>query len=143
MVIAIARPSEGLNPADRFRLRALSYSSFGAMFLAIVPFAVFKGPWAESTSWLILGIVITLYTGLGLLFFPRASHRLRRDYPHLYKFRQPLAIVQFANDIVRFLLSLVVLFGPNTYQAGAYTMVLVLLLLQGVIAFMRVVLHNN
>lgn len=134
VMIAFARPSGALTPPVHFRLRALSYASFGAMFLAIIPFAVFNGPWPESTSWRLLGVVVTAYTAAGLLYFPIAAFRLRREYPHL--FQLPLAVVLVVIDVCRFLLALAVLFGSK-YHANAYIMVLILLLLQGSITFIR------
>ena len=61
----------------------LVYSSIGAMFLSVIPFAVF-GVWAESTSWSLLGVTITAYTAAGLVSFPIAAFRLSRDYPDLF-----------------------------------------------------------
>jgi hypothetical protein len=141
VMIAVAHPSGGFSPPVRFRLRALLYASFGALFLAIIPFAVFNAPWPESTSWRLLGVVMTVYTAGGLLYFPRAAYHLKRGYPELF---QPLlAAVQFTNDVCKFLLALAVLFGPSEYQANAYTLVLILLLLQGSIAFMRVLFQRR
>jgi hypothetical protein len=142
VILALAHPAGGLSVADRFRLRALSYASFGAMFLAIIPFAMLKAPWPESVSWRLLGLVMTLYTAFGLAYFPRASFFLRRDHPDLFKDKR-FSMVQFVNDVCRFLLALVVLFGSSRYQATAYTMVLILLLLQGSIAFVRTLLHSK
>jgi len=110
------------------------------MFLAIIPFVVFNGPWSDSTSWRLLGVFVTVYTAAGLLYFPIAAFRLRRDYPDLFPL--PLAVVQFTNDVCRFLLALAVLFGSK-YLANAYIMLLILLLLQGSIAFMRVLFQRR
>lgn len=140
VMIAFARPSGELTPPVRFRLTSLSYSSFGAMFLAIIPFAIFNGPWPDSTSWRLLGVVVTVYTAAGLFYFPVAASRLRREYPDL--FRLPMAVVLAVNDLCRFLLALAVLFGSK-YHAHAYIMVLILLLLQGSVAFMRVLFQRR
>jgi hypothetical protein len=140
VMIAFARPSGALTPPVRFRLSSLSYSSFGAMFLAIIPFAIFNGPWPESTSWRLLGVVVTVYTAAGLFYFPIAASRLRRQYPDL--FRLPMAVVLAVNDLCRFLLALAVLFSSQ-YHANAYIMVLILLLLQGSVAFMRVLFQRR
>lgn len=141
VMIALGRPSAAVDPPIRFRLRALCYASFGAMFLAIIPFAVFNGQWSDTTSWRLLGVVMTVVTTAGLLYFPFTAFRLRREYPDL--FQLPLVVVQFANDVLRFLLALAVLFGSSRYQANAYIMVLILLLLQGSIAFVRVLFEKR
>lgn len=140
VMIAFARPSGALTPPVRFRLHALSYASFGAMFLAIIPFAVFNGPWPELTSWRLLGVIATAYTAAGLFFFPVAVFRLRREYPD--SFQLPLAAVLSVNDVCRFLLALVILFGSK-YHANAYILMLILLLLQGSIAFVRVLFERR
>lgn len=140
-MVAFARPSGGFNPVERFRLQALIYASFGAMFLAIIPFAVFDGPWAESASWRVLGVVMTVYTAAGLSFLPAAGFRLRRDHPD--QFPLPLVAFQLGNHVVTFLLALVVLFGLSEYLANAYTLTLILLLVHGAIAFVRVLFQRR
>lgn len=84
---------------------------------------------------------MTGFTAAGLLYFPLAAFRLRREYPDL--FQLPLVVVQFVNDALRFLLALTVLFDAGRYQANAYLMVLILLLLQGSIAFVRVLFERR
>ncbi len=141
VMMALASPSGALNPPDRFRLRSLSYTSFGAMFLAIIPFAVFGGPWPDSTSWRLLGVVMTVYTAAGLLFPPFVVFRLRHDFPDLF----PLPLVVFVIGILvcTLLLALAVLFGSSEYRANAYTMALILMLLHGAIVFVRVLFHRR
>jgi hypothetical protein len=138
VMIALAHPSGGFNPVERFRLRALIYASFGAMFLAIIPFAVFGGPWSEATSWRVLGVVMAAYTGAGLLDLPRRAFRLRRVDPE--QFPLPLVVVQLGAHVVTFLLALAVLFRLTEYRANAYVMALMLMLLHGAIAFVRVLI---
>ncbi len=140
-MIALARSSGGFNPPERFRLRALIYASFGAMFLAIIPFAIFGGPWPESTSWRLVGVVMTVYTAAGLLFLPPAAYRLRHDHPG--SFPLPLVVILFGTHVCTFLLALVVLFGFSEYRANAYTMALILLLVHGAMAFVRVLFHRR
>ncbi|MBM3358647.1 MAG: hypothetical protein FJY54_13090 [Betaproteobacteria bacterium] len=141
VMIALARPSGGFDPVESFRLRALIYASFGAMFLAIIPFAVFGGPWSEATSWRVLGAVMAVYTGAGLLDLPRRAFRLRRVDPE--QFPLPLVVIQFGTHVVTFLFALVVLFGLTEYRANAYVMALVLMLLHGAIAFVRVLMYRR
>lgn len=141
VMVAVARPSGAFNPVERFRLRALIYGSFGAMFLAIIPFAVFGGPWTESSSWRVLGVVMTIYTIAGLSFLPAAGFRLRRDYPE--QFPLPLVAIQMGNHVISLLLALAILFGLTDHQASAYILVLLLLLAHGAVAFVRVLFYKR
>lgn len=141
VMVAVARPSGGLNSVERFRVRALIYGSFGAMFLAIIPFAVFGGPWAESSSWRVLGAVMTIYTIAGLSFLPAAGFRLRRDYPE--QFPRTLIVLQLGNHVITLLLALIILFGLTDHQASAYILALILLLVHGAVAFVRVLFYRR
>lgn len=141
VMVAFARPSGGFNPVERFRLQALIFASFGAMFLAIIPFAVFGGPWTESTSWRVLGALMTMYAFAALYLLPAAGFRLRRDYPE--QFPLPLVAFQVGNHIITFLLALVVLFGPTEYLGNIYTLALILVLGHGAIAFTRVLFFRR
>lgn len=141
VMVAVAKPSVGFNKVERFRLRSLIYGSFGAMFLAILPFAVFGGPWAESSSWRALGAIMTIYTIAGLSFLPAAGFRLRREHPE--QVPRTLIAVQVGNHVITLLLALAILFGLTDHQASAYTLVLILLLVQGAIAFVRVLFYRR
>lgn len=141
VMVAVAHPSGGFHPVERFRLRALIYGSLGAMFMALFPFAIFSGLWAESNSWRVSGALMTMYTGGGLLFVMPTAFRLRREHPD--QFPRPLVVFQFLNHVVTFLLALVILLGLTDHQAGAYTLVLILLLAHGAIAFVRVLFYRR
>ena len=41
ILIGLSRKSDGFSAPDNFRIQLLSYSSIGAMFCALIPFAVF------------------------------------------------------------------------------------------------------
>lgn len=141
VMVAFARPSGGFDPVERFRLRALIYASFGAMFLAIIPFAVFGGPWTESSSWRVLGATMTIYVIVGLSVLPAAAFRLRRDHPQ--QFPLPLVVFQLGNHVTTLFLALIILFRLTDHLASAYTLVLILLLVHGAIAFVRVLFSRR
>ena len=42
ILIGLSRTNDGFSQADTFRIQLLTYSAFGAMFCALMPFAIFN-----------------------------------------------------------------------------------------------------
>ena len=103
ILIGLSRKSDGFSAPDNFRIQLLSYSSIGAMFCALIPFAVFGNIYNE-TSWLIVNWILCLYSVLGLSIFPRRVINLRMQ-GHLDLFPLPLFIIQMGVLAVNFLIS--------------------------------------
>lgn len=141
VLIVLSRTSDGLSPAERFRLRSLIYASIGTMFLALLPLALFGGRWAEPTVWQILGGVMTVYTAAGLMMLPSASIRLRRDFPELFPL--PLILSQTTIHICSLSLASSVLFKLTEHPRNAYVLGLILLLAHGAIAFVRTLFYRR
>ena len=70
ILIGLSRTSDGFSAPDNFRIQLLTYSAIGAMFCALIPFAVFGDN--QENSWLIVSWLLCLYSILGLLFFQDA-----------------------------------------------------------------------
>ena len=103
ILIGLSRKSDGFSAPDNFRIQLLSYSSIGAMFCALIPFAVF-GNIHNETSWLIVNWILCLYSVLGLYIFPKRVISLRiQGYSDLFPL--PLFTVQMGVLAVNFLIS--------------------------------------
>jgi len=127
-------------PADRFRLQFLLFASLGAMFLALLPYAVFSRSWAEETAWGVLAWVSIAFTTPGTTFMARAV-RLRRDYPDVFTLRAMAIQSTLILGAVGF--SIEVLRVPIHAKAGSYLSVLVLLLAQATIVFARLLFYRR
>ena len=125
---------------ERFRLRFLLRTSLGAMFLAMLPYAVFTRSWSEQVTWLVLGSAITVYTGL-LVPFGFKAVSLRRQYPDLFPVRA--IALQAALILAAFGLSVAVLFAPLEDKLSGYIGVLLLLLAQATVVFIRLLFHRR
>ena len=76
ILIGLSRTSDGFSAPDNFRIQLLTYSAIGAMFCALIPFAVFGDN--QENSWLIVSWLLCLYSILGLFIFPRRVSKFRR-----------------------------------------------------------------
>ena len=84
IIIALSRSREGFSDPDNFRVQLLNFAAFGAMFNALIPFAIF-GSNSLEISWTIVGSVLCFYSAVGLLTFPRkvflfTQTRIRRNF---------------------------------------------------------------
>ena len=141
LLLVLSEPNEALKQTERFRLTTLIYSGFGTLFLALLPLALFGGPWADATVWLGLGILLSLYTLVGLAVLPAASIRLHRDHPDLFPWR--LICSQVTIHICSLILALSVLFRWTEYPLNGYLLALVLLLVHGAVAFVRMLFYRR
>ncbi len=135
------KPSGGFGPPERFRIINIVYSSIGVLFLAILPFAMFGGPWADNMVWRVLGLIVTVYCLAGLFSFPFTALKLRRGYPEL--FPSYLVLFQLIVHFSSLCFGIVLLFGLTEYPLNAYTMSLVLLLAHGSTAYIRTLLYRR
>ena len=90
ILIGLSRKSDGFSAPDNFRIQLLTYSAIGAMFCALIPFAVFGKN--NETSWLIVNWILCLYSVLGIFIFPKRLINLRMlGYSDLFPL--PLVII--------------------------------------------------
>ena len=140
ILIGLSRKSDGFSAPDNFRIQLLSYSSIGAMFCALIPFAVFGNIYNE-TSWLIVNWVLCLYSVLGLSIFPRRVINLRMQ-GHSDLFPLPLFIIQMGVLAVNFLISGLMILDFIEAKENFYVFCLMLFLIQGSIAFVRTIFYR-
>ena len=140
ILIGLSRKSDGFSAPDNFRIQLLSYSSIGAMFCALIPFAVF-GNIHNETSWLIVNWILCLYSVLGLFFFPKRVISLRiQGYSDLFPL--PLFIIQMGVLAVNFLISGLMIIDFIEAKENFYVFCLMLFLIQGSIAFVRTIFYR-
>ena len=135
ILIGLSRSSDGFSDPDNFRIQLLTYSAFGAMFGSIVPFAVFGDKNIEF-AWLVCFWIMSLYSVIGLLIFPRRMIHLRRLW-HEDIF--PIKLFLFQTGILStiFILSLLMITSNNYEPSQIYITCLVLYLIQSSVAFIR------
>ena len=140
ILIGLSRKSDGFSAPDNFRIQLLSYSSIGAMFCALIPFAVF-GNIHNETSWLIVNWILCLYSVLGLFIFPKRVISLRiQGYSDLFPL--PLFIIQMGMLAVNFLISGLIIIDFIEAKENFYVFCLMLFLIQGSIAFVRTIFYR-
>ena len=140
ILIGLSRKSDGFSAPDNFRIQLLSYSSIGAMFCALIPFAVF-GNIHNETSWLIVNWILCLYSVLGLYIFPKRVISLRiQGYSDLFPL--PLFTVQMGVLAVNFLISGLMILDFIEAKENFYIFCLMLFLIQGSIAFVRTIFYR-
>ena len=140
ILIGLSRKSDGFSAPDNFRIQLLSYSSIGAMFCALIPFAVF-GNIHNETSWLIVNWILCLYSVLGLYIFPKRVISLRiQGYSDLFPL--PLFAVQMGVLAVNFLISGLMILDFIEAKENFYVFCLMLFLIQGSIAFVRTIFYR-
>ena len=140
ILIGLSRKSDGFSAPDNFRFQLLSYSSIGAMFCALIPFAVF-GNIHNETSWLIVNWILCLYSVLGLFIFPKRVISLRiQGYSDLFPL--PLFIIQMGVLAVNFLISGLMIIDFIEAKENFYVFCLMLFLIQGSIAFVRTIFYR-
>ena len=140
ILIGLSRKSDGFSAPDNFRIQLLSYSSIGAMFCALIPFAVF-GNIHNETSWLIVNWILCLYSVLGLFIFPKRVISLRmQGYSDLFPL--PLFIIQMGVLAVNFLISGLMIIDFIEAKENFYIFCLMLFLIQGSIAFVRTIFYR-
>jgi len=140
ILIGLSRKSDGFSAPDNFRIQLLSYSSIGAMFCALIPFAVF-GNIYNQTSWLIVNWILCLYSLLGLSIFPKRVINLRlQGYSDLFPL--PLFIIQMGMLAVNFLISGLMILDFIEAKENFYVFCLMLFLIQGSIAFVRTIFYR-
>ena len=140
ILIGLSRKSDGFSAPDNFRIQLLSYSSIGAMFCALIPFAVFGNIYNE-TSWLIVNWILCLYSILGLSIFPKRVINLRIQ-GHSDLFPLPLFVIQMGVLAINFLISGLMILDFIKAKENFYVFCLMLFLIQGSIAFVRTIFYR-
>ena len=140
ILIGLSRKSDGFSAPDNFRIQLLSYSSIGAMFCALIPFAVF-GNIYNQTSWLIVNWILCLYSVLGLSIFPKRVINLRMQ-GHSDLFPLPLFIIQMGVLAINFLISGLMILDFIEAKENFYVFCLMLFLIQCSIAFVRTIFYR-
>ena len=135
ILIGLNRSPAGLSEPDDFRIRLLSFSGFGALFAALLPFAAFD---LENShhAWRIVTWTLAFYALLGLLVFPRKMLSLRaKGYVTFF----PFHIFAFQTGILSlvFVLSTFMIIDWIEEKALCYTVCLLLYLTQSSVAFFR------
>ena len=78
ILIGLSRTSDWFSDPDTFRIQLLTYSAFGAMFGSIIPFAIFSGQDLD-TAWRICFWILSVYSVIGLVVFPKKMLKLRQE----------------------------------------------------------------
>jgi len=135
ILIGLSRTSDGFSAPDNFRIQLLTYSAFGAMFGAILPFVIFGNQNNES-AWAISCWIIGIYSVLGLLVFPRRMLLLRKQgHEDIF----PIKLYCFQTGILstNSIVSGLMITGHLTQLTNIYLVCLVLFLIQSTVAFIR------
>ncbi len=127
-------------PPERFRLQFLLYTSLGAMFLAMLPYAIFSRPWSEHTMWTVLGTLVTVHSALLFPFLFKAVS-VSRTYPDLFTIR--IIFVQGSLMVASFGLSVAVLLAPIEQKLSYFIGALLLLLAQATVVFARLLFYRK
>ena len=135
VLIGLNRSADQFSEPDQFRVQLLSFSGFGALFAALLPFAAFDIH--DSTfSWQIVTAALLIYASAGLTIFPQRMLKLRVA-GHADLFPTHIFAYQPGILVLVFLLSLLMIIGTVEAQATCYTACLLLYLLQSSVAFFR------
>ena len=135
ILIGLSRSQDGFSSADTFRIQLLTYSAFGAMFCALLPFAIFNEV-NVNLSWLFISWSLCIFSLIGLLVFPRKMLALRKQ-GHAQIF--PLKLFFFQTGLLSaiFFISWLMILGLINALANFYVACLILFLVQSTVAFIR------
>ena len=139
ILIGLSRKSDGFSAPDNFRIQLLTYSAIGAMFCALIPFAVFGKN--NETSWLIVNWILCLYSVLGIFIFPKRVINLRiLGYSDLFPL--PLVIIQMEMLVVNFSIAGLMILDFIKAKENFYVICLMFFLIQSSIAFIRTIFYR-
>jgi hypothetical protein len=122
ILIGLSRKSDGFSAPDNFRIQLLTYSAIGAMFCALIPFAVFGKN--NETSWLIVNWILCLYSVLGIFIFPKR------------------VIIQMGMLVINFLIAGLMILDFIKAKENFYVICLMFFLIQSSIAFIRTIFYR-
>ena len=135
ILIALSRSNEGFSKPDNFRIQLLTFSAFGAMFCALIPFALFNSNNIEI-SWYVISIILGIYSVIGLLIFPRKVIVLRKEgYADVFPLR--IVFIQMGMLAIIFILSGLMLVDFIDQKNNVYLFCLILFLIQSTNAIIR------
>jgi hypothetical protein len=140
ILIGLSRAADGFSVPDNFRIQLLIYSAFGAMFGALIPFAIFKDASAD-VSWAIINWTVCVYSIAGLFTFPKKMLAIRKDG---FKALFPLRLFFFQTCILSaiFLLSGSMILDVIDLKSNVYVICLLLFLVQSSVAFIRTMFYR-
>jgi|TARA_B100001094_G_scaffold176892_1_gene170846 hypothetical protein len=139
ILIALSRSKDGFSAPDTFRIQLLTYSAFGAMFCALIPFAIFSETGSIGMSWFAVSGMLFLYSCIGLSIFPKRVLNLRK---HGYRDLFPVQIISIQIGILSMnaILSAMIMFDIiQVNKNGIYLLCLMFFIVQSTIAFIRTV----
>ncbi|MAV33103.1 MAG: hypothetical protein CMQ02_06675 [Gammaproteobacteria bacterium] len=140
ILIGLSRATDGFSVPDNFRIQLLIYSAFGAMFGALIPFAIFKSADANG-SWAMINWIVCLYSIAGLFVFPKRMLAIRKSG---FKVLFPLRLFFFQTGILStiFLLSGSMIIDVIDLKSNVYVICLLLFLIQSSVAFIRTMFYR-
>lgn len=127
-------------PPEHVRLSFLLYTSLGAMFLALVPHALFTASLSDETAWTVLGLLAVAHT-TGLISFLIRALSLKRDYSDLFPAR--VVLLQGSQILASLALALCVLFAPLENKQSFFIATLLMLLAQASLVFIRLLFYRR
>ena len=135
ILIGLIRSKDGFSGPDNFRIQLLTFSAFGAMFCALLPFAVFNDTNIDM-GWTIVAWTLCLYSVIGLLIFPRKVFYLRREgFKDVFPLR--IVFIQIGILIAIFILTGSMIINLIEQKNSVYLFCLMLFIVQSTIAFIR------
>jgi hypothetical protein len=137
--VALTREESFARP-EVVRLSFLLYTSLGAMFLALVPHALFTTSMSDETAWRVLGILTVAHTTVLTSFLARALS-LRRDYPDIFPVH--LVIFQGSQIFAALGLAICVLLVPVEDKQSFFIGTLIMLLAQAALVFTRLLFFRR
>jgi len=137
--VALTR-SASVAPPEQVRLSFLLYTSLGALFLSLIPHALFTASLSDIVAWRVLGILAVVHATRLLGFLARAID-LEVDYPDIFPTR--LVAVHGTQILVTLALAVSVLGAPLRHQQSLFIGALIFLLAQAALVFVRLLFFRR
>jgi len=137
--VALTR-TDSFAPPEQVRLSFLLYTSLGALFLSLIPHALFTASLSEVVAWRVLGILAVLHAA-GLLGFLSKALSLKVDYPDIFPTR--LVAVQGSQIFVTLAFAVCVLAVPLRHKQSFFIGALIVLLAQAALVFVRLLFFRR
>ena len=138
VVVIFSQRGEGWKPADAFRIRSALWASLGAGFFALIPSGLQLVGVSGHPLWRVSSSLFAAFIAVILLDSLRRLHNLDSESRLLLGSIAPRAMPLL--PVVALLLQLANVVGTGFEpQPGAYFFGLLLLLLGGVLAFVRTI----
>jgi hypothetical protein len=132
--------TDAFAPSETVRLSFLLYTSLGALFLSLIPHALFTASLSDVVAWRVLGLLAVVHAA-GLLGFLAKALSLKVDYPDIFPTR--LVAVQGTQIIVTLTLAISVLLAPLEHKQSLFVGGLIFLLAQAALVFVRLLFFRR